>query len=282
MTLNLTGRLLDLDTPMVMGILNVTPDSFYAGSRTTETSDIQTRAAQLISEGAAIIDVGACSTRPGASLVDADEELRRLDKALRAIRQAHPDAILSIDTYRSSVARHCVNEWGADIINDPSGGALDEQMFDTVAALHVPYILTHSGGYADDAVADAPDHATSDEAFLASVARWFAERLQALHTRGVADVILDPGFGFGKTQAQSYALLSNLSKFTTLFSDNAFLVGVSRKSMIYKCLNTTPEGALNGSTVLHTVALQAGARLIRTHDVREAMEVVTLCSQLHS
>ncbi len=276
MTLNIAGKLMDFGSPQVMGILNVTPDSFYAASRAQEEAAIRERAAQILADGGSIIDVGACSTRPGGEAVTVDEEMRRLDTALKVIFEDFPDALVSVDTFRADVARHCVQEFGVTLINDVSGGTLDDQMFETVADLHVPYVLTHSGGMADAAV---PDDGSS-EMSLPSVARFFAERLQRLYELGVADVILDLGFGFGKTLEQNYQLLHGLVDFIRLFPDNPFLVGVSRKSMIYRLLDTTPEESLNGTTVLHTVALQAGAHLLRVHDVREAVEVVRIVGQL--
>ena len=267
---------MDFGSPQVMGILNVTPDSFYAASRAQEEAAIRERAAQILADGGSIIDVGACSTRPGGEAVTVDEEMRRLDTALKVIFEDFPDALVSVDTFRADVARHCVQEFGVTLINDVSGGTLDDQMFETVADLHVPYVLTHSGGMAD---ASVPDDGSS-EMSLPSVARFFAERLQRLYELGVADVILDLGFGFGKTLEQNYQLLHGLVDFIRLFPDNPFLVGVSRKSMIYRLLDTTPEESLNGTTVLHTVALQAGAHLLRVHDVREAVEVVRIVGQL--
>ena len=276
MTLNLRGHLTDFSQPQVMGILNVTPDSFYAASRTLEAEAIRARVEQILTEGGSIIDVGACSTRPGGEAVTAEDEMRRLDTALTIIRKDFPDAVVSVDTFRADVARRCVQDFGVDIINDVSSGAVDCQMFETVAELRVPYVLTHSGGMADAAI---PDTASS-EAYLPSVARFFAERLQTLYEMGVADVILDMGFGFGKTLEQNYQLLHALGKFITLFPDNPFLVGVSRKSMIYRLLGTTPEESLNGTTALHALALQAGAHILRVHDVREAVEVVRIMGQL--
>lgn len=267
---------MDFGTPQVMGILNVTPDSFYAASRVQEEHGIRERVAQILSEGGTIIDVGACSTRPDGETVTADQEMRRLDKALTVIRKDYPDVLVSVDTFRADVARHCVQDFGVDIINDVSSGAVDSEMFETVANLHVPYVLTHSGGMADSPVPNM----SSSEAFLPSIARFFAERLQTLYELGVADVILDPGFGFGKTLEQNYGLMHHLGDLAGLFPDTPFLVGVSRKSMIYRLLDTTPEEALNGTTVLHTLALQAGARILRVHDVREAVEAVRIIEKL--
>jgi len=273
MTLNLRGQLIDLSQPQVMGILNVTPDSFYAASRVQEETAIRERAAQILSEGAAFIDVGAFSTRPGASEVSEDQEMERLDMALTTIRRSYPHALVSVDTFRAGVARRCVRDFGVQLINDVSGGLLDTTLFETVAELQVPYVLTHSGG-----LADTP--ATVSETLVEDLCRYFAEQLQRLYELGVADVILDPGFGFGKTLEQNYQLMHRLSDIVGLFPDNPMLVGVSRKSMVYKLLESNPEEALNGTTVLHTLALQAGAHILRVHDVREAVEVVKMIGQL--
>ncbi len=273
MTLNLRGHLTDFSQPQVMGILNVTPDSFYAASRVQEETAIRERVAQMLAEGADLIDVGAFSTRPGASEVLEAEEMQRLDSALTAVRRYAPEALVSVDTFRAGVARRCVRDFGVQIINDVSGGVLDDTLFETVAELQVPYVLTHSGG-----LADAPT--TTTDTFIEDLCRFFAERLQRLYELGVADVILDPGFGFGKTLEQNYQLMHRLSDIVGLFPDNPLLVGVSRKSMIYKLLDISPEEALNGTTVLHALALQAGARILRVHDVRAAVEAVKIMGQL--
>ena len=269
-TINVRGRLVALDKPQVMGILNATPDSFYEGSRKQTERDIAERALQIVDEGGTMIDVGAFSTRPGANEVSEEEELNRLRFALGIVRRELPDAIVSIDTYRPLVARQCVEEWGADMINDVSEGGLTgivntplkEQynMFQTIASLRVPYILMSV-------------RSTLREMLLA-----FAEEIQRLHELGVCDVIIDPGFGFGKTLEQNYQLIKELDKLLVL--DLPLLVGVSRKSMIYKLLDGTPSTALNGTTVLHTVALQKGASILRVHDVREAVETIKIVSLL--
>ncbi len=269
-TINVRGRLVALDKPQVMGILNATPDSFYEGSRKQTERDIAERALQIVDEGGTMIDVGAFSTRPGANEVSEEEELSRLRFALGIVRRELPDAIVSVDTYRPLVARQCVEEWGADMINDVSEGGLTgivntplkEQydMFQTIASLRVPYILMSV-------------RSTLREMLLA-----FAEEIQRLHELGVCDVIIDPGFGFGKTLEQNYQLMKELDKLLVL--DLPLLVGVSRKSMIYKLLAGTPSTALNGTTVLHTVALQKGASILRVHDVREAVETVKIVSLL--
>ena len=269
-SINVRGRLVALDKPQVMGILNATPDSFYEGSRKQTERDIAERALQIIDEGGTMIDVGAFSTRPGANKVSEEEELNRLRFALGIVRRELPDAIVSVDTYRPQVARQCVEEWGADMINDVSEGGLTgivntplkEQydMFQTIASLRVPYILMSV-------------RPTLREMLLA-----FAEEIQRLHELGVCDVIIDPGFGFGKTLEQNYQLMKELDKLLVL--DLPMLVGVSRKSMIYKLLDGTPSTALNGTTVLHTVALQKGASILRVHDVREAVETIKIVSLL--
>ncbi|MBQ7495416.1 MAG: dihydropteroate synthase [Bacteroidaceae bacterium] len=266
-SINLAGRLVTFGEPQVMGILNVTSDSFFAASRVSGAEAVVARARQILDEGGTMVDVGACSTRPGSTPVDEDEEWRRLDGALAALRRELPEAIVSVDTFRADVARRCVQEYGVQIINDISGGERDPQMFETVAELGVPYVLTHDGSL-------SPTPSAADEAWLASVARYLAERLQRLYDLGVADVILDPGFGFGKTLEQNYLLLRRLGDFIRLFPSCPFLVGVSRKRMVWQLLGITPDEALNGTTVLHTVALQAGAHLLRVHDVRAAVEAI--------
>ena len=288
MTLNISGRLVDLSIPQVMGIINATPDSFYAGSRTPMPDSLLRRAEEMIEQGATILDIGACSTRPGSAPVSVDEELRRLDTALTALmplRDRHPDILISIDTFRADVARRCVRDHGIHIINDISAGQLDEAMFTTVADLHTPYVLTHNP--APDPASPAAsltsplgskEHSPEpDLSFLPAVARFFAERLSALYSLGIADVILDPGFGFGKTIAENYLLLRRLDDLVRLFPDNPFLIGISRKSMICRVLNISPDEALNGTTVLNTLALQAGAHILRVHDVLPAVEAIRLC-----
>lgn len=264
MTLNISGRLFDLSNPCVMGILNATPDSFFAKSRVEDVAAIKQRALQIVDEGAAIIDVGACSTRPGSSPVSADEELRRLDMAMSAIRSVLPEAVVSIDTFRADVARHMVEDYGVGIINDISGGQWDNKMFETVADLHVPYVLTH--------LAEEPLPAS--DSLVADVCRYFEERIQQLHNLGVADIIIDPGFGFGKTLEANYELMHHLADLHIL--DLPLLVGVSRKSMIHKLLGITADEALTGTIVLNTLALSAGASIFRVHDVREAVETLSV------
>ncbi len=268
-SLNIRGRLLSLETPLVMGILNATPDSFYAASRQQTAESIASRVRQIRAEGALMIDVGGYSTRPNGEAVSAEEESERLASALRIVRQEWPEAIVSVDTFRAEVARTCVEEYGADIINDISGGLFDDQMFPTVAALHTPYILMHLRG--------TPQTMHQPPAYTdcaTEVYRDLAERLCELQALGVKDVILDPGFGFSKTVDDNYRLFACLSEFQRL--GHPVLVGISRKSMIWKPLGITPEEALTGTTALHALALQAGAQILRVHDVREAVQTVEL------
>lgn len=269
-TINVNGRLLNLSQPQVMGILNVTPDSFYAGSRKQTEREISERCIQIIEEGGSIIDVGAFSTRPGAPEVSEEEEMARLRYGLEIVRREHPDAILSVDTFRPDVARMAVEEYGVAIINDVSEGGLtgvvntplkEEKgpypaIFRMVARLGVPYIL----------MSVKP---TLEDMILA-----FSKEVQQLRDLGVKDIILDPGFGFGKTLEQNYRLLENMEKLQTL--DLPILVGVSRKTMIFKLLGTDPAGSLNGTSVLHTIALQKGASILRVHDVKEAVETIRI------
>lgn len=272
-TLNLRGRLVSLDRPMVMGILNLTPDSFYAASRQQTEDEIRRRVRRMTAEGADIIDVGACSSRPGAESGDGGEELQRLGRGLRIVREEAPRAVVSVDTWRADVARMAVEEAGADMVNDISGGTLDDTMFATVARMGVPYVLTHMRGTPQtmQTVAVYDDVARDVLLFL-------QERIDCLHELGVCDIIADPGFGFAKTLGHNYALMARLADFTAL--DAPLLVGVSRKSMIYRLLGTTPEAALNGTTALHMAALAAGAHILRVHDVREAVECVRIHAEI--
>lgn len=272
-SINVGGHLLELSTPQVMGILNVTPDSFYAESRVQTEDAIRRRVTQILSEGGSIIDVGAFSTRPGAEVVSKEEEMCRLKTALKTIREEAPDAILSVDTFRADAAKMCVEEYGVQMVNDISGGQLDAQMFATVAKLGVPYILMHGQG-----TISATDQMPQYEDFLKEVLLYFAERIQQLRDLGQKDIILDPGFGFGKTLEQNYELLANIDALRIF--ELPILVGVSRKSMIYKLLNTSAEHALNGTSVLNTIALTKDcAQILRVHDVREAVEAVSIVSQ---
>lgn len=260
---------MSLATPKVMGILNVTPDSFFSTSRYMSEEGILRRAGEMIDEGVDIIDVGGCSTRPGIDLVSEEEELLRIRLALHLIRKRWPDIPLSIDTFRASVAASAVSEYGVDIINDVSGGTMDKAMFSTVAALKVPYILMHMKG----TPTTMQKHPHYDD-LMVEIARYFSQKIQQLRQLGVNDIILDPGFGFGKTVEHIYELLRRLTDFQVF--DVPLLVGVSRKSMIYKPLNKTPDESLQGTIVLNTLALSKGAHILRVHDVAAARECVQL------
>lgn len=273
-TIRVNGQLMDLSTPKVMGILNVTPDSFYAGSRKETTSDIVNRVEQIITEGADMIDIGAYSSRPNAEHVSTKEEMARLRKGLEAIREVAPEAIVSVDTFRADVASMCVEEYGVALINDISGGQMDERMFDTVARLDVPYIMMHMQGTPQN----MQQHIHYDHIRM-EIMQYFALRVQDLHARGVKDIIIDPGFGFGKTLAHNYELFKHLEDFK-LF-EQPLLVGISRKSMIYKLLDSSPEEALNGTTVLNTIALTKGVDILRVHDVKACVEAVRIFNQMN-
>lgn len=264
-TLNLCGKLYSLCEPKIMGILNVTPDSFYAESRTSDEEHIAARVQQLMDDGADMIDIGGYSSRPGADDVSPEEEMNRLRRGLRVVRRLYPEVPISVDTFRADVARMCVEEEGADIINDISGGMMDRQMFRTVARLGVPYILMHMQG-TPDTMQQAPHY----DNLRREVMLYFAERIDRLCQMGAKDIIVDPGFGFGKTLEHNYELFHHLDDFN-LFN-LPLLVGISRKSMIYKLLGGTPQTSLNGTTVLNTIALMKGAHILRVHDVKEAVE----------
>lgn len=256
-----------------MGILNVTPDSFYAGSRKEDEAAIAARVEQIVNEGADIIDIGGYSSRPNAEHISADEEMHRLEKALTVVHRLYPEAIVSVDTFRADIAARCVETYGADIINDISGGDMDERMFDTVARLNVPYILMHMQGTPQN-MQRQPHY----DCLLKEVVTALAEKVNRLRERGVKDLILDPGFGFGKTLDHNYELLNHLEELRVL--ELPLLVGVSRKSMVYKLLGTTPEEALNGTTVLHTLALLKGASILRVHDVAPCLEAVRIVKKM--
>lgn len=259
-TVNVKGRLMDLGRPQVMGILNVTPDSFYAASRQQTEREIADRVTQIVKEGASMIDIGACSTRPGSTPVSTEGEMERLRLGLGVIRTLYPETAVSVDTFRPEVARMAVDEYGADIINDVSGGSKD--MYRMTAKLGVPYVLT------------------STDADLRTMLLTLAERVQQLRDFGQKDIILDPGFGFGKTLEQNYEVLRELEKLQVM--ELPVLVGMSRKSMIYKLLGVTAEESLTGTVVLNTVALTKGASILRVHDVREAVEAVRLFERVNS
>ena len=269
-TLNCNGKLLDMKTPQVMGILNATPDSFYAGSRSQTEQQIAERTHQILSEGATIIDVGACSTRPDSEPATEEEEMERLRVALAIVRREAPEAIISVDTYRPDVARMVVEEFGADIINDVGAPAnskrlianSQENMFRMVSRLCVPYIYM------------------SRKATMYDILKDCAEAVDSLRSMGQKDIILDPGFGFGKTVDENYQVMNELERMQMLHLP--VLVGISRKSMIYKLMGTTPEDSLNGTTVLDTISLMKGANILRVHDVKEAVECVKIVQSLNS
>lgn len=267
--INVNGRLMDLSVPRVMGILNVTPDSFFAASRTFSETEVARRAELLLADGADIIDIGGYSTRPGAAEVSPGEEWARLSLGLKAVRAVSAEAVVSVDTFRADVARRCVEEYGVAIVNDISGGELDADMFPTVAALGVPYILMHMQG-TPQTMQQAPHY----DDVLREVILYLARKVQQLRELGVRDIILDPGFGFGKTVDDNYRLLACLDELA-LFG-LPVLAGISRKSMICRVLDITPDQALNGTTVLNTLCLTKGARILRVHDVRPAVEAVRL------
>lgn len=258
--------------PWVMGILNVTPDSFWAGSRCDTLQAIEHRVGQMVDEGADVIDIGAYSTRPGADEVSVDEEMARLKRAMAIVHRVAPDAVTSVDTFRAPVAQFAVAELGVDIINDVSGGTLDTDMFATVAKLKVPYILMHMRG-----TPATMQRLTDYDNLVGDIISDLQVKLETLHGMGVRDVIVDPGFGFGKTLEQNYELMAHLDDFHSL--EAPLLVGISRKSMVYKALGCTPDDALNGTTVLNTMALLAGAHILRVHDVKAADEARTLVAK---
>lgn len=272
-TLRLSGKLLTLERPIVMGIVNVTPDSFFAGSRIDGERALRTRLDELICEGAAIADLGAYSSRPGADEVSLEEEMKRLRPALQLLRDEYPALPVSVDTFRSEVAQMAVEEYGAAIINDISGGGLDPEMYRTVSRLQVPYILMHMKGDPQtmQSLTDYTD-------ITLEVLDYFIKRIGQLLALGLHDIILDPGFGFSKTTEQNYELLAHLDTLTQTLRQ-PLLVGLSRKSMIYRPLGCTPEEALGGTTFLHALALERGAKILRVHDVRPAAEAITLYEQ---
>ncbi|MDD2197940.1 MAG: dihydropteroate synthase [Bacteroidales bacterium] len=263
------GNIISLERPLVMGIINITRDSFYAKSQFMLQQRIAKRAKEILEQGGSIIDIGACSTRPGSQLISEKEEILRLSKGLTSIRKHLPDSIISVDTFRASVAKHVVNNFNVNIINDISAGNMDEKMVDTIASLSVPYIAMHMQG--------TPQNMQQNPSYsnvVKEIISFFAQKIEHLHKAGVRDVIIDPGFGFGKTIEHNYALLQNLEAFK-LFG-LPILVGLSRKSMVYKTLNIEPEEALNGTTAINTIALLKGANILRVHDVREAIETISL------
>lgn len=267
-TLNCKGRLLVIEKPVVMGILNITPDSFYSGSRVQQLDDILSKAEQMISEGAAILDIGGQSTKPGSDRLTAAEELQRVIPAIHQIKEKFPETFLSIDTYHSTVAKEAVAA-GADIVNDISAGEMDRQMISTVAALHVPYIAMHMKGTPANMQQNPVYEDVTKE-----VVDYFIQKLNECKQAGITDIIIDPGFGFGKTIQHNFQLLKKLEAFQIFHIP--VMAGLSRKSTIWKTLNTVPEEALNGTTVLNTIALTKGASILRVHDIKEAMEAIEL------
>ncbi len=268
-TINVNGQLLDLSTPKVMGILNLTPDSFYKDSRMLTAEQISQKVIQMLAEGADFLDVGAYSSRPGAVDLPIEEEKRRLSEGLAILRKEAPKAIVSVDTFRADVAKMCIEEFGVAMVNDISGGELDSKMFSTISCARIPYIIMHMQGTPQN-MQQAPQY----ENVLKEVMLSFAKKVRKLHEMNVNDIIIDPGFGFGKTQAHNFELLAHLNEFDIF--QLPILVGLSRKSMIYKTLDITPQDALNGTTVLHTIALSKGANILRVHDVKEAVEAIKL------
>ena len=271
-TLNCKGRLLVIDQPVVMGIINTTPDSFFAGSRRSSVDLALQTAASMLEDGAAILDIGGQSTRPGSGIVTVEEELDRTIDVIAAIHRHFPDAVLSVDTYYARVAKEAVQA-GASIVNDISAGVLDTEMIDTVAALRVPYVLMHMQGN-PQTMQQSPAY----ENVTREVLDFFIQKIAALEKKGIRDIIVDPGFGFGKTHAHNFELLHHLASLNIL--DKPLLAGLSRKGTIYRTLNTTAEHALNGTTVLNTIALMNGAKILRVHDVKAAVEAVTLVEQV--
>ena len=272
--LNIKGKLLSLDTPVVMGILNVTPDSFYAGSRQPDEMAIARRIEAIVSEGGTFVDVGGYSSRPDAAEVSTEEEWNRVEPALRMLRDNYPELPVSIDTFRADIALRSVEDYGVAVINDISGGAIDDRMFDTVAKLNVPYILMHMRG-----VPQTMQQYTDYNHLFEDVMLYFAEKIRTLRLLGINDIIIDPGFGFSKTLEQNYELMRYLKEFSSML-ECPLLVGISRKRMIYNLLNITADESLNGTTVLNTFALLNGADILRVHDVRAAVEAVQLIEKL--
>ena len=272
-SININGELLDFSTPLVMGILNVTPDSFYSGSRKQSEEEIVGRVCQILEEGGKIVDIGGQSTTPTSTLIPAKEELKRLEPTLRLIRKEFPNTILSIDTFYSEVAGPAVEKYGVNIINDISGGQIDDNMFETVARLNVPYILMHMRG-----IPQTMQQHTRYDNLVQDILYYFSEKIAKLNLLGVNDIIIDPGFGFSKTTDQNYQLMAYL-KYFNIF-DVPILVGISRKSMIYKLLECTPQESLNGTSALNTFALLSGANILRVHDVKEAVECVKIVEKI--
>lgn len=274
-SINVNGKLIDLAEPQVMGILNVTPDSFYSGSRKQTEEDIRNRVKQIIDEGGQMIDIGAYSFRPGADDVSTQEEMARLRHGMKIVNEMAPDMPVSVDTFRADVAKMCVEELGVGIINDISGGELDKRMFETVAKLGVPYILMHMKG-TPQTMQQAPHY----DDLMKEIMLYFAEKIQKLRDLGQKDIILDPGYGFAKTIEHNYELLAHQEMLHVF--ELPLLVGISRKSMIFRLLGSSPEESLNGTSVLNTIALQKGASILRVHDVKECVEVVKIVKMMEN
>lgn len=271
--INVNGQLMDLSQPRVMGILNITPDSFYADSRKQTEKDIIARIHQILDEGGDFIDIGAYSSRPDASDVSPKEEMERLKYGLEILRNECPEAVVSVDTFRADVAKMCVEEYGVALINDIAAGQMDPEMFSTIARLKVPYIMMHMQG--------TPQNMQKNPHYdnpVKEIILYFAEKIEKLRASGVKDLIIDPGFGFGKTLAHNYEILDKLEELQMF--QLPILIGVSRKSMVYKLLGGGPEDALNGTTALHAIALMKGARILRVHDVKAATETVRIFQAL--
>ena len=272
-SINCRGKLMNLTTPTVMGIVNITSDSFYSASRCSSDTEILKRVETIVNEGGQIVDIGACSTRPSAVFLSIDQEINKLVTSLNLIRKNFPEITISVDTFRAEVAQKAIKEGDADMINDISGGEIDEKMFDTIAQLNVPYILTHIKGV-PQTMQENPQYDNLIEEIMLSL----AQKVDILRKKGVKDIIIDPGFGFGKTVEQNYELMTNLENFNIF--ELPILVGISRKSMIYNLLETTPENSLNGTTILNTIALLKGANILRAHDVKEAVETILLTKMI--
>jgi dihydropteroate synthase len=274
-TINLNGRLIDFSKPVVMGILNVTPDSFFDGGKYKTEKKVVRRAEEILEQGGTIIDIGAVSTQPNSEGISTKDEIKRLLPAVKAVRKAFPEAFISIDTYRSWVALKVIEDCGPCIVNDVSGGNFDVHMFDTIGKLGVPYILMHMQG-TPIKMQENPVY----EDIIRDISMFFTDRVKKLNKAGVKDVIIDPGFGFGKTLEHNYELLNRLDSFKVF--QLPVMVGVSRKSMIYKLLGAKPDDALNGTSVVNTLALMGGADILRVHDVREATEAVRIMNMVRS
>ena len=272
--INFGGNLVSLASPVVMGVVNVTPDSFYAPSRSSNLEDVLKKVDKMVSEGASIIDIGAFSSKPGAELITAEEEWKRLETVLKGVRKEFPNLVISLDTYRSEIARKALDTAGIQIVNDISGGDWDVNMFSTISELGIAYILMHIQGK-PNSMQNKPEYKdVASEVIFA-----LSQKVQNLKLLGVCNIIVDPGFGFGKTLEHNYSLLSRLSDFRSF--DLPILVGVSRKSMVYRLLEVEPDDSLNGTTAINMVALQQGAKILRVHDVKEAVECVKIYNQLN-